>query len=288
MPEGDTIKRAATALDKALTGRAITRFETGLAQLANVDRDAPIAGRTVERVEAVGKHLLMRFSGGLTLRTHMRMNGSWHIYRPGERWRRPRAAMRIVIETAAFVAVGFSIPVAELLTDAELARDPELRALGPDLLAATFDREEALRRLRARGTLPASFALLDQRVMAGVGNVYKSEILFLEGVHPRTPIDSLTDEKLGAIVDTARRLLQANVANGTTGGIVTYTGMRHTTGRADPKERLWVYGRSGEPCRRCGTRIEFAKEGLAARVTYWCPRCQPEASMVPAPPPQNR
>lgn len=277
MPEGDTIKRAANALHRALAGQVVTRFQTGLAQLAKVDRDAPIAGRTVERVESVGKHLLFRFSGGLTLRTHQRMNGTWHLYRPGERWRKPRASMRVVLETADFVAVGFDLPVADFFTDAQLARDPELRALGPDLLAPDFDPAEALRRFRARGTVPASFALLDQRVMAGVGNQYKSELLFLEGVHPRAPVSSLPDETLLGLIERARELLRQNTEIAAS----LYRGPRRTTRRADPGAHFWVYGRAGEPCRKCGTPIAFAKEGLAARVTYWCPRCQPEVAGGP-------
>lgn len=283
MPEGDTIFRAASALHHALAGRTITRFETGLAQLSNVDRDAPLAGRTVEKVEARGKHLLIHFTGALTLRTHLRMNGSWHLYRPGERWRRPRAAMRVALYTDAFVAVGFDLPVADFMTPRALARDPALAGLGPDLLAPGFDRAQALQRLRARGATPIALALLSQRVMAGVGNVYKSEVLFLERVHPCTPVARLDDATLLRIIDTAGRLLRANVQAGAPAGIVTYRGLRRTTGRADPSERLWVSGRRGEPCRRCGTQILLTKLGLDARVTYWCPTCQPLPAGIRAP-----
>ena len=170
MPEGDTIHRAAATLAKALTGRTVTRFETGYAQLARADDQAAIAGRTVEAVWAEGKHLLMRFSGGLTLRTHMRMSGSWHIYKPGQRWQRPRRDLRVLIETDAYLAVAFLVPVAEFLDDHALARSPALQRLGPDLLGETFDPAEARRRLRARPDLPLSEVPLDQSLAAGAGD----------------------------------------------------------------------------------------------------------------------
>lgn len=268
MPEGDTILRAARALSRALAGRVVTRFETGLAQLSRVDRETPIAGRTVEEVRAAGKHLLLRFGGDLMLRTHLRMNGSWHLYRPGERWRRPRSAMRVVVETAEAVAVGFDLPVAELLTGAALARHPELSRLGPDLLGGAFDRGEAARRLRARGERTVAEALLDQSELAGVGNELKSEILFVAGVSPARTVASLADEELLEVLRVAERLLAINAGPAAGHG-------RRTTGRMNPRERLWVYGRAGKPCRRCGTAVAALRQGLGARVTYFCPRCQP-------------
>ena len=286
MPEGDTIFRAARTLHLALAGDAITRFASVYPALTRIDEDAPIAGRVVNGVEARGKHLLMHFgpaSAGLastglktcatTLRTHMRMSGSWHIYRPGERWQLPRRDARIEVETARFVAVAFNVAVAEFLDPARLDRQEDLRRLGPDLLGATFDEPEAGRRLRARGDEPVADALLNQRVVAGIGNVYKSETLFLEKVHPATPVAALTDDALGALLRTARRLLQANVTDASA-EIVTYRGLRRTTGRTNPEERLWVYGRGGRPCRRCGTVITFGRLGTHARGTYWCEACQ--------------
>jgi endonuclease-8 len=274
MPEGDSIFRAARTLARALEGRTVTQFETAYAQLDRFDDQQAIAGRTVEKVEALGKHLLMRFSGGLTLRTHMRMNGSWHIYRPGERWQRPRRNMRVLIGTEAFVAVAFDVPVAEFLDDRALARSPELQRLGPDLLGVDFDPAAALARLRARGQLPIHQALLDQTVVAGIGNVYRSELLFLTGLHPDTPVGGIAEEKLAELVALARRLLQANVATGSDAAITTYSGLRRTTGRSDESERLWVYSRRGKPCRKCATPIEYRKVGLGARGLYFCPRCQ--------------
>jgi endonuclease VIII len=256
MPEGDTISRTAATLARALVGRAVTRFETGYAQLARVDDDRPLAGRTIQGVRAAGKHLLMQFSGGLTLRTHMRMSGSWHIYRPGQRWQRPRHEMRIVVETDAFVAVAFLVPVAELLDDRALARSPALRRLGPDLLAPDFDAAEALRRLRAKGDRPMGEALLDQSVVAGAGTIYRSEALFVARVDPHRRAHELDDATLAKVLAAARRLLQASVAS---------------TSR---EQRRWVYDRRGQPCRRCGTAITYEKMGMDARGLYWCPKCQ--------------
>lgn len=275
MPEGDTIHRAAAALRRALRGRIVTRFETVLPALARVDEDAAVAGRAVEEVEAAGKHLLVRLGGGLVLRTHMRMNGSWHLYRPGERWRRPRAAMRIVLETAEAVAVAFDVPVAEWLTERQLARHRELTALGPDLLAPSFDPAEAARRIRARGGEEIADVLLDQRVLAGIGNVFKSEVLFEAGVHPERRVGDLSDAEIARVVEVARRQLRANDGAERLGAAITWGGGRRTTGRAAPGEALWVYSRGGKPCRRCGERIAALRQGPHARGTWYCPRCQP-------------
>jgi endonuclease-8 len=274
MPEGDTIFRAARTLDAALAGREVTRFASELPQLHRVSDDAPIAGRTVERVEARGKHLLMHFSGGLTLRTHMRMAGSWHVYRPGERWQRPRAQMRIAIETPVFEAIAFNVHEAEWLRAQDLARSEALQ-LGPDVLAGDYEAAEVVRRMRMRDDEPICDVLLDQRVLAGLGNVYKSELLFLAGVHPLTPVRALAEPQLLELATEARKHMQANARSGAPSGITTYRGLRRTTRRADPSERLWVYGRAGRPCRRCATPIESTLTGKHLRRTYSCPRCQP-------------
>jgi endonuclease-8 len=274
VPEGDTIFRAARTLDRALAGRVVTSFESVLPAISRVDDETPIRGRTVERAWAQGKHLLIAFSGGLVLRTHMRMNGSWHVYRPGEPWQRRRLDMRIAIGTDAFVAVAFTVPVAEWLQASGLGRAPALASLGPDLLSADVSIDDAIGRLRSRGSFAIGDALLDQRAVAGIGNVYKSEVCFLCRVSPFATVASLDDDTLRTLLDTARRLLAANVADGSTGAIVTYRGLRRTTGRSDPAERLWVYGRAGRPCRRCGTPISMRKQGEDARVTYHCEGCQ--------------
>ena len=275
MPEGDTIFRAARTLNRALAGKTVVRFESALPALTRVDDDAPITGRTIERITAKGKHLLMALSGGLVLRTHMRMNGSWHIYRPGEKWQRARRDMRVLVATEDFEAVGFNVPVAEFVRAADLPRHDDLRRLGPDLLSEEFDSGEAVARLRARGSMPIADALLNQKVMAGIGNVYKSEVLFACGVNPFVAVSRLTDAQIACLVSTARKFLRANVTD-RLASMTTYTGFRRTTRRTDPAERLWVYGRARLPCRRCGTPIRIRKQGLDARLTYWCPRCQPD------------
>ena len=273
MPEGDTIFRAARTLNRALAGKTVTRFESVFPHLTRVHEDHPVTGRTVETVTASGKHLLMALSGDLVLRTHMRMNGSWHIYRPGEAWQRGRRDMRIVLGTADFVAVGFNIPVAEFLRGSAIGRHDELRKLGPDLLAENFDAVEAERRLRERGDAEIADVLLNQRVMAGIGNVYKSEVLFACRVNPFTLTRALSDEQVSCLIATARKFLRANVSEGLA-AMTTYLGFRKTTSRDDPSERLWVYGRVGDPCRRCATPVRIAKQGRDARLTYWCPTCQ--------------
>jgi endonuclease VIII len=274
MPEGDTIYRAARTLQLALAGRVVTSFKTVLPALKRVDDDRPVAGRTVNAVRAAGKHLLIEFSGNLVLRTHMRMNGSWHVYRPGERWQRARSGMRIVVATAEYEAVAFDVPVAEFLAAADVERHAELRALGPDLLGDRFDRDEAVGRLRERADMAIADALLDQRMAAGVGNVFKSEILFVCRLDPFRTVSSLTDAEIQRVVDKSRELLKANVIDTVRAGTPTWGGSRRTTGRMDPGARLWVYGRGRKPCRVCGTPIEYRKQGRDARGTYWCPSCQ--------------
>ena len=270
MPEGDTLFRTARTLDRALAGRVVTGFTTVFAALTRVDADAPISGRTVERVFARGKHLLMAFGGDLFLHTHLRMNGSWHIYQPGERWRAPRADMRIVLSTDAYEAVGFSIPVAEFLTSGELARHPQISALGPDLTDPAFDRNEVRRRLATVGALPVEEALLNQRVLAGIGNELKSEVLFVARVHPFTPSDAIDDDAFRKLMDGAQRLMRMNIVDTT----LSPTFGRRTTGSMAPRAKVFVYGRGGKPCRRCGTPIAAQKSGADARLTYWCPGCQ--------------
>ena len=276
MPEGDTIFRAARTLHRALSGHVVERFESVFPALTRVHDDEPITGRTIERVTAAGKHMLMYFSGGHVLRTHMRMSGSWHIYRPGETWQRARRDMRVLVATKEFEAVGFNIPVAEFVRMRDLARHDELRRLGPDLLGDTFDRTETVRRMRERGDAAIGDVLLNQRVMAGVGNVYKSEVLFACGVNPFSRTGDLSDGQIECLVDTARRFLQANVTE-KLAPMTTYAGYRRTTRRDDPAERLWVYGRARKGCRRCGSAIQVKASGSDARLTYWCPTCQPSA-----------
>ncbi len=274
MPEGDTIFRTARTLQKVLAGHRATKFDTAYAHLARVNDDGPIAGRMIERCEAAGKHVLIVFEGDLILRTHMRMNGSWHVYRHGERWWRGPKAMRVRVDTADWVAVAFEVPVAEFVTAKQLASTDPVAALGPDLLKPGFGRDEAIRRVRAAGALPIAQALLDQRLVAGIGNVYKSEVLFLAGIHPDTPASAVEQSALERVMDLARSLLQANVVDGTPAAIQTYRSLRRGDRRSDPEDSLWVYSRGGKPCRKCGAAIASKKMGLDARTTYWCPNCQ--------------
>ena len=275
MPEGDTIFRAARTLNRALAGQVVAKFQTVLPHLARVDEDASIAGRTVELVTSFGKWLQIRFSGDMILLTHMLMSGSWHIYRPSERWQRPRNDMRIVLETADLVAVAFKVPIAEFHTEESLKRRPGFNRLGEDVLGADFGENTVVENLRSRAELEVGTALLTQSIMAGLGNVYKSEVCFAAGINPFRKIGSVSEAELRALILFARKFTAANVAGSSGDGTVTYTGFRRTTQRADPTQRLWVYKRASQPCRRCGTPIQAHKQGVDARVTFWCPQCQP-------------
>ena len=271
MPEGDTIFRAARTLHRALSGRVVERFDTVLPQLAIVDRRTPIMGRSIVGVRARGKHLLCELLGDLILRTHMRMHGSWHLYRPGERWRAPRRDARIVISTAEWIAIAFNVTDAEFSTGHELERHGRLSALGPDLLSDSFDAHEARTRLRDAPARHIAEAILRQQSMAGLGNVFKSEVLFLCRVNPFRRVSDLTDEVLDRVIERGRVLIKLNVAEH---AIVGGPGAgRITTGRMNPRERLWVYGRANQPCLKCGSAIASASE-TDGRRTYWCPTCQ--------------
>jgi endonuclease VIII len=254
MPEGDTILRTARTLGRALEGRRIRRAE-----------GAEVADRTVTRVEARGKNLLVHFDDGRALHTHMRMTGSWHVYRPGERWQRPAWRARVVLETDAYVAVCFDAPVARVLRPGEERRDAHLADLGPDVLATNFDADGAVARLRALANLPIGEAIVAQNALAGVGNIYKSETLFLCGVDPFAPVRALSEGTLHEVVRKARELMLA-AADG------------RPLGR---ERRDRVYGRSGRPCPRCGTTIRMRRQGDAGRSTYWCPSCQPAFDFTP-------
>lgn len=278
MPEGDTIFRAARTLHRALAGHVITRFESVFPHITRVHEDTPIIGRTMDRVDARGKHLLMHFSGDLILRTHMRMSGSWHIYRTGERWLRPSGDMRVIVGTETFVAVAFKVPVAVFETERTIERDEALGSLGPDLLSEEFSARDVLPRMHKAEVeiQPINEVLLNQRIVAGIGNVFKSETLFATGINPFKMVCELTDDRLIFLLETAQRLLKMNVRDESADGITTYVGFRRTTRRSDPLDRLWVYGRGNAPCRVCGTPIAYRKTGIDARGTYWCPKCQPE------------
>lgn len=279
MPEGDSIFRAARTLNRALGGRVVTAFETPVALLARTNDETPLVGRTVERVEARGKLCLIFFSGDLILLTHMRMSGSWHIYRTGERWQAPHRAMRIVITCGELQAVGFNIPVAEFHTARSLERSAHMSGLGPDVLGTTYRVDDGVRALRDYGCAHPEAeignVLIDQRVIAGIGNVYKSEIAFAARVNPSRQMRTISNREFESIAEIAQRYMQANVGEGKGERIVTYTGGRRTTAAMDRDARLWVYRRRGRECRRCGAIIEMRRQGTGARSTYWCPSCQP-------------
>ena len=276
MPEGDTLFRTARSLGRALAGKPITAFRSTFPLLTRFHDDTPLTGQTVLRVESRGKWLLIHFSGGATLVTHLLMNGSWHIYRPGERWRQPRFNMRILLENAQYVAVGFRVPVAEIHTLDSLRRDRRIPPSACDVLNAEFNAGEAAQRIQAHATEEIGDVLLHQRVMAGVGNVFKSEVCFVTGVHPFCAVQSLTEAQIAALVAASVRLAAANVLEDSGDTMVTYGGQaRRTTHASDPRASVWVYGRHGEPCRRCDQPIRRRLQGPDARVTYWCPRCQP-------------
>ena len=274
MPEGDTIFRAARTLQRAIGGQVVTGFESVLPKLTRVDFDSSVVGRTVEKVESQGKWLLMHFSGDLILLTHMLMSGSWHIYRPEEEWQRRPVDMRVVIKTEKIWAVAFNVPIAEFHTPDTLRYRQGFRKLGQDVLGAEFDPAISAAKLRANGDLEVGVALLTQSIVAGIGNVFKSEVCFGCGVNPFRRVASLSAEELDCLMTTARKFLLMNVRESSGDQMVTVTGMRTTTGGIDPSERLWVYGRRGEACRVCGTAIESYKQGEEARTTFWCPSCQ--------------
>jgi endonuclease-8 len=260
VPEGDTIHRVAARLRPALAGARLVRFEAPRLVGAR-----PRPGETVEAVEAAGKHLLIRFSGGLTLETHLRMTGSWHLYRTGERWRRPVHLLRCLVEVEGWQAACFSAPVVRTFPTAATGTvDDPTAHLGPDLCVDHPDPDGVVRTVLDRlAALDPSTqlgeALLDQRVAAGVGNVYKSEVCWHERVDPFVPLGRVDEATRERLVRTAARLLRANLG----------PGRRRTVA-----EGLAVYGRRGSPCRRCGTRISSDVRGELARVTYWCPTCQ--------------
>jgi endonuclease-8 len=263
MPEGDTIFRAARTLSAVLTGQTVLRVESTVPALS-VAR-THLVGARVEAVEARGKNLLMRFDDGRVLHTHMRMHGSWHVYRHGERWQRARHRARIVLEVKEFVVVCFDAPVVELMSPSRAETKPALALLGPDILSPEFDADEARRRLRMLDGSPLGDAVLDQRAVAGIGNVYKSELLFVMRLDPFAAVSAFDDTTLDRLLVATRRLMQHN----------SKPEQRMRTVRRDaPGGRFYVYGRSGKPCYVCSTMVRMERQGIAARSTYFCSRCQ--------------
>jgi endonuclease VIII len=259
VPEGDTVWLAATRLHQALAGRVLTRFDLRVPRHATAD----LTGRAVTDVQPRGKHMLTRIEGGLTLHSHFKMDGSWQLVRPGGRWRGPAHQVRAVLANAEWEAVGHRLHDLLLLPTAEEAR--VVGHLGPDLLGPDWDPQEAVRRLAAQPEREIGQALLDQRNLAGIGNLYRAETLFLCGVSPFARVGEVRD--LGKVVAMAHRLMRANRDHPE----------QSTTGNLRRGETHWVYDRAGRPCRRCGTPVVSGQSGEAPyeRVVYWCPACQP-------------
>jgi endonuclease-8 len=259
MPEGDTIHSAARRVGAALVGMPIESIETPQAR-HRLDRwPERLAGRAVRAVDAHGKHLFLRFDGDLTLHSHLRMGGWWGVFRRGERWRRSPRRAWLVIRTPDHEVVQFDGPVLELMTEGRTRFDQRLAGLGPDILADDFDLTGALRSLRAGdGTRGVGDALLDQRSVAGIGNIWKAESCFAAGLSPWRRMSEVSDQALVAVLRAARSLMQESVA-----------------GRGFmPKERIQVFERAGLPCRRCETLVRARGQGENNRTTYWCPSCQ--------------
>jgi endonuclease VIII len=260
MPEGDTVWRTALHLDRALSGRVLVGTDFRVPAHATLD----LAGRVVETTLSRGKHLLTRIGTEHTLHTHLKMEGAWHLYRPRSPWRRPAHEARVVLRTEEWTAVGFALGIVEVLPRA--AEDDAVGHLGPDLLGPDWDEAEAVRRLLLDPARPVAEALLDQRNLAGIGNLYKSELCFLAGVHPRLPVGRVPD--LPRLVRRAKAALEANKER------VEQT----LTGDTRRGRQTWVFRRDQQPCRRCGTTIRVDMQGpqLQERATYWCPSCQPD------------
>jgi endonuclease-8 len=258
VPEGDTLARTSATLHRWLAGREITAATTRVDGFP-ADR---LVGHTVEAVDAWGKNLMIRLDGGEVIHSHMRMTGSWHVYSEGQLWRRPERQARLTLTCGDRVAVCFNAPVIVLLQPGAEARHPSLGNLGPDVLLEPLNM--AAVRSRARGgppDRPLGELLLDQRVVAGIGNIWRCETLFLEGHNPWTPLSAITDDQLEALVATAGRLMRASVAS-----------------RTGAPEGRHVYRRAGQPCHRCRTPVQSRRQGEQARTAYWCPTCQPEPS----------
>ncbi len=274
MPEGDSVWLAAKNLNAALAGQTLTRSDFRVPQLATTD----LSGLAVLEVVPRGKHLLTRIDGGRTLHTHFRMDGSWHLYRPGQRWRGgPDEAVRVVLEVADRVAVGYRLPVVELIRTTD--EHTVVGHLGPDLLDDSWDPmhlAEAVRRLSSQADREVRLALLDQAVVAGLGNLYANELCFLRGLSPWTPVAAVEQRGgLAPLVTLGRRLLLAN----------RETAAQVTTGDHRRGRQHWVFERTRKPCRRCGTPVKSAEQGVPprSRLTYWCPSCQQHECQRQAP-----
>jgi len=267
VPEGDTIYRTAVVLRRVLAGEIVTGFDITAPKVSAGARDEQILGSTIAAVESNGKHLFITFGtpGRVVLHTHMKMSGSWHVYRPDERWWEPKSEARVVIRTANAVAPCFHPPVVELLLEKELALHRVVGDLGPDIIRDEFDMDEAVRRVRLDGERDIATALLDQHAISGIGNVFKVEALFLARLSPWTRVRDVDDAKLREVIGHARKLIRLNRDGG----------MRRTHFGLNEKERMWVDERSGFPCHVCGTMVESGwHPGDDVRKSWFCRKCQ--------------
>ena len=275
MPEGDSVFRFAVRLREALAGEVILAARShGPGPVPQVQR---IVGATCTEVRSLGKNVLISFDNGLALRGHLRMYGTWHVYAPGERWKRPEHEARLVLEVAGAVVVNFSAPVIELIDECALAVHGPIANLGPDVLDDAFDVDKALRRLRdpSRAALTIGDAIMDQRALAGVGNIWKHESLFHCGINPWRTVAELDDATLLSLVLKSQALLRASVG-------------KPNALNLHSRPTMWIYSRAGQPCRRCFTRVRSAPQGIDIRHTAWCPKCQPVVAGQMEPPVRKR
>lgn len=243
-------------MNKVLAGQVLTRTDFRVPRLANAD----LSGQTIMSVVPRGKHMLTRTDAGMTIRSHFKMEGSWVLYRPEDKWRGPLHDIRVVLETEAWTAVGYLLAMVEILPTSDEER--VVGHLGPDILGPDWDPGEAVKRIRRQPDVPIAQALLDQTNLAGIGNIYKNESLFLRGIDPRTPVRDVKD--LEGVLKMAHRLMRMN----------TDHVIQTTTGDSRKGQQWWVMERPGRPCRRCGSTIQVTNHGVPPRLSYWCPNCQ--------------
>ncbi|MEM1304398.1 MAG: DNA-formamidopyrimidine glycosylase family protein [Planctomycetota bacterium] len=277
MPEGDTLHRIAGQLRPVLAGETIAAADARPTRSVPAVDAASLVGRRVAGVEAVGKHLMIALDDGRAIHSHLGMTGAWHVYDRGEAWKKPADRAALVLSTATHTVVHFSPKQLELVAGRTLRRDPYLQRLGPDLMLPDVDLAAVVPRLRVHDAAPIGEAVMNQTIAAGIGNVYKSETLFLAKINPWLAVRGLSDEQLGEYLSLTHKLMRRN-----------RTGGKRTTRFAAGGGRLWVYGRRGDACYVCGATVLARRQGEAARNTFWCPRCQPGPGPTPSADAQRR
>jgi endonuclease-8 len=270
MPEGDTLYRAAANVRPVLEGRVVVGAHSNPTPGNHAVYAAPLVGRVATKVRASGKQLFVFFAGELVVHSHLGMTGSWHVYPRRAAWNKPASRAGLVLSTDSHDVVLFSPKLLELVTATAFRRNDYLRRLGPDLMLPASDLGQAVERMRIHNAAPIGEAVMNQTIAAGIGNIYKSETLFLTRINPWTRVGELSDERLRAYLEEARVLMRRNRGSGP----------RVTRFRGDGGH-LWVYGRRGEPCYECGGVVTLRRQGDAGRTTYWCAACQPATSYAP-------